>query len=61
MDEDRLLTMQSLLRVIELDVAKARAGNKAAGTRARGNLQKLKVKAGELRVEILEKRKEAGR
>jgi hypothetical protein len=44
--------LKSLIAGIESEVAKVEAGNKAARTRARVGLQKVKVLAQELRIEI---------
>ncbi len=52
---DRLV---SLVKSAEEDVAKAEGGNKAAGTRVRKIMQDVKKAAQELRVGVLDVRKD---
>lgn len=46
----------SLIETAKLEYAKFQQGNKSAGTRARVALQKIRVKAQDLRKEIQEKK-----
>lgn len=48
--------LKRLVAEAEEDVAKARGGNKAAGTRARKRMQDIKAAAQEVRTKILEGR-----
>jgi len=50
---DRLKVM---VAAVEEDLAKAQAGNRAAGTRVRKQMQDIKNMAQEVRVKILEMR-----
>ncbi len=48
--------LKAMVAACEDDVAKARGGNKAAGTRVRKAMQEIKAAAQAVRVEILEMR-----
>ncbi len=47
-------TLKTLVAEIEMDVAKAQGGNKAAGTPVRKQLQMIKQAAQEVRNRVLE-------
>ena len=49
-------TLKTLVAEIEEDVSKVQGGNKAAGTRVRKQMQKMKKAAQALRTSILELR-----
>ncbi|UCD52266.1 MAG: hypothetical protein JSW27_06430 [Phycisphaerales bacterium] len=46
--------LKTLVAEIEMDVDKAQGGNKAAGTRVRKQMQKIKQAAQEVRNRVLE-------
>ena len=48
--------LKALIQEVEEDVAKARGGNKAAGTRVRKKMQEIKSAAQEVRKKVLEGR-----
>lgn len=48
--------LKQLVNDVEDDIAKAQAGNKAAGTRVRRAMQEIKQTAQTLRIRILEAR-----
>jgi hypothetical protein len=50
--------LRKLVDSVEDDVAKAEGGNKAAGTRVRKVMQEVKAAAQELRVSVLDVRKD---
>ena len=50
--------LKKLVQEAEDDVAKARGGNKAAGTRVRKKMQEIKAAAQDVRKKILEGREE---
>ena len=50
--------LKALVEAAADDIAKAQAGNKAAGTRVRKQMQEIKAAAQAVRVKILEKRDE---
>ena len=47
-------TLKTLVAEIEMDINKAEGGNKAAGTRVRKQMQKIKHAAQQLRNRVLE-------
>jgi hypothetical protein len=47
-------TLKTLVAEIEMDINKAEGGNKAAGTRVRKQMQKIKQAAQQLRNRVLE-------
>ena len=49
-------TLKTLVAEIEADISKAEGGNKAAGTRVRKQMQKIKQAAQTVRNKILETR-----
>ena len=51
--------MKQLVATVEDDLAKAKGGNKAAGTRVRKTMQDIKASAQEIRKRVLEVREEA--
>jgi hypothetical protein len=50
--------LRKLVDSVEDDVAKAEGGNKAAGTRVRKVMQEVKAAAQDLRVSVLDVRKD---
>jgi hypothetical protein len=47
-------TLKTLVAEIEMDINKAEGGNKAAGTRVRKQMQKIKQASQQLRNRVLE-------
>ncbi|UBM58270.1 histone H1 [Marinilongibacter aquaticus] len=56
--ETKIQNLKTQLNELETDYEKFQKGNKSAGTRCRVTAQKMKAQLQELRVEILESKKQ---